>query len=467
MKVLLTRPKTDSSLPWYFPSGLGYIARALVDAGCEVTVVDPEVEDWDFSDHACYLQNAQYDVLGISALINKYKYVSTLAQASKEFHPDSRIVLGGNITGPIWELLLQETQIDVCVIGEGEKTVQELLLAFEKNSDLEAVKGIAFRRNGKPFLTPLREPIADLDEIRFPAYEMFPMEAYLTTPGKLARSGFVRRDLSMITSRGCPYQCTFCYRPPWEKVRYRSCENVMSEVSYLVNNYDLDGIVFNDELTLVNKARVYKICAGIEKIGILWGCVGRVNTVDKDLLRRIYNAGCRWITYGIESGSQIILNEMRKNVTVEQAKNAVIWTKRAGLNTNPTFMIGYPSESSQTVMETVKFMQETNLHPDSLFFATAYPGTKLFEQVVKLGRVTANVEEYLLYIDGKDAHSLIANLTEMSDQKLIGLRDEVLRKVAVSSIWALFKQILRTIQIEGWRNFCLRVVRRLKHWLRI
>lgn len=256
MKVLLTRPKTNSSLPWYFPSGLGYIARALVDVGCEVAVVDPEVENWDFDDHARYLQNARYDVLGISALINKYKYVSMLAQASKEFHPNSRIILGGNITGPIWELLLQKTQIDLCAIGEGEKTVQELLLAFEKNSDLGAVKGIAFRRNGKPFLTAFREPVANLDEIPFPAYELFPMEAYLTTPGKLARSGFVRRDLSMITTRGCPYQCTFCYRPPWEKVHYRSCENVMSEVLYLVNNYNLDGIVFNDELTLINKTRV-------------------------------------------------------------------------------------------------------------------------------------------------------------------------------------------------------------------
>lgn len=157
---------------------------------------------------------------------------------------------------------------------------------------------------------------------------------------------------------------------------------------------------------------------------------------------------------------------MRKNVTVEQAKNAVIWTKRAGLNTNPTFMIGYPSESPQTVMETIRFMQETNLHPDTLFFATPYPGTKLFEQAVKLGRVTANVEDYLLYMDGKDAHSLIANLTEMSDQKLIDLRNEVLRKVAISSsnIWALFKQILRMIRVEGWRSFCLRAARRLKRW---
>lgn len=436
--------------------------------GCEVMVVDPEVEDWDLSDHVRCLQNAQYDVLGISALINKYKYVSTLAQASREFHPNSRIILGGNITGPIWELLLQKTQIDVCVIGEGEKTVQELLSAFERNSDLETVEGIGFRRNGKPFLTPLREPVANLDEIPFPAYEMFPMEAYLTTPGKLARSGFVRRDLSMITSRGCPFQCTFCYRPAWEKVRYRSCENVMSEILYLVNNYDLDGVVFNDELTLVNKTRVHEICAGIEKIGLLWGCVGRANTVNKDLLKRLYSAGCRWITYGVESGSQTILDEMRKKVTVEQARNAIIWTKRVGINTNPTFMIGYPSESPQTVMETVQLMLETNLHPDTLFFATPYPGTELFREAVKLRRVVADVEEYLLYIDGKDAHSLIANLTEMSDQQLIDLRDEALRKVAVpsSNIWALCKYLFRTVRVEGWWSLYLKVARRFKRWFR-
>lgn len=266
----------------------------------------------------------------------------------------------------------------------------------------------------------------------------------------------------MITTRGCPFQCTFCYRPPWEKVRYRSCENVMSEVLHLVNNYNLEGVVFNDELTLISKIRAYRFCDEIEKTGILWGCVGRVDTVDEDLLKRLYGAGCRWITYGIESGSQTILNEMNKNVTVKQARNAVIWAKKAGLNTNPTFMIGYPSESLQTVAETVKFMRETNLHPDSLFFAAPYPGTKLFDQAVASGHITMNVEDYLSYIDGKDAHSLLVNLTEMSDQELIGLRDEILREVAPTNIKAFLRLIFQTIKVEGWKNFYLRAMRKLK-----
>ena len=443
MRVLLTRPATWSSLPWYFPSGIGYIARALLDKGHHVRFSDPEVEQWDLAQHCNYLAHEDYDVLGISALINKYNYVRKLVQASKEAHPHARIVLGGNITGPIWELLLQKMCVDVLVIGEGEKTIQEVLEAFEGNIAFEAVQGIAFRRKGKPFLTPYRTPIANLDDIPFPAYEIFPMETYLTTPGKLARRNLASRDLSMITSRGCPFHCTFCYRPSWEKVRYRSHENVISEIHHLIDNYCLDGITFNDELTIVSKRRAYEFCEVMETINISWGCVGRVNTVDEKLLKRMYDVGCRWITYGIESGSETILSEMKKDVSVSRAKNAVIWTQNAGISTNPTFMFGYPSESRATAMETLKFIRETNLHPDSFFFATPYPGTVLFEQAIKMDRISS-VEEYLLHIDGKDAHTFLVNLTQMSDRELIKLKDQILMKVAppgskpmLSSSWGL------------------------------
>jgi radical SAM superfamily enzyme YgiQ (UPF0313 family) len=465
MKVLLTKPATDSSNPWYFPSGLGYIARAVMDAGHEVSIMDAEAEGWNLAQHCQMITQTNYDVLGISALINKYNYVGKLAENSRRSHPHAKIVLGGNITGPIWKLLLKKYPIDVCVIGEGEITVQELLSAFEKEKKLQEIYGIAFIRNEKPFQTPLRDPIVNLDDIPFPPYDIFPMEKYLSTPGKLANRGVVSRDLSMITSRGCPYQCTFCYRPLWEKVRHRSCENVMAELSYLVDNYDVNGIVFNDELTLRNKSHVRKLCDEIEKVGILWGCVGRVNIVDQDLLKRMYETGCRWITYGIESGSQTILEEMRKKVKVDQAKNAVLWTQKANIATNPTFILGFPSENRQTAMETVKFIREANLHPDSFFFATPYPGTELYKEAVKMGRIPGDLEEYLTYLDGKDAHSLLVNLTQMSDQELIALRDEVLEKVALSTwehAWNLFLKSMQLIKEEGWKAFISKAVFWLK-----
>ncbi|MFQ5431674.1 MAG: B12-binding domain-containing radical SAM protein [Nitrospinota bacterium] len=461
MKVLLTRPITYSSNSWYFPSGLGYIARYISDAGHEIKVFDPEVEGGDLNKHCEFIKNEKYDVLGISALINKYEYVKKLAESSKQYHPHSKVILGGNITGPIWELLLNNTNIDVVVFGEGEETVVEILKAFENGLGLEGVKGIAFNLNGKPFHTELRSPIISLDEIPFPAYEYFPMEKYLTTPGKLSRQGLGKRDLSMITSRGCPYSCTFCYRPEWEKVRHRSVENVLREIRYLIDSYNLDALTFNDELTLWSKKNAYKLCDVLETTGIYWGCVGRINIVDENLLKRMYETGCRWITYGIESGSETILREMKKNAKVEKAKQAVIWTKKAGIGTNPTFIIGYPSETRETAMESVDFMKATGLHPDSLFFATPYPGTKLYNDAVKNGRITDSIEEYLHKIDGEDAHSLLVNLTQMSDEELLALRDEVLRKVKPTS-WDLFKKAVEILKQKGWKTLLKKITGKLK-----
>lgn len=464
MNILLTKPMTSSSKPWYFPSGLGYIARALIDLGHEVNIIDPEVEQWTLEQHCKAIATSKYDVLGISALINKYRYVCTLAEASKEANPNARIVLGGNITGPIWELLLNKAPIDICVIGEGEITIQEVIRSFEGLSDLESVNGIAFRLNGKPFQTPFREPIENLDDIPFPAYNIFPMEVYITTPGKLARQGFGRRDLSMITSRGCPYHCTFCYRPPWERVRNRSPENIMLELRYLIDKYGIDSITFNDELMLLNKTHIYKICNSIGSTGIFWGCAGRVNIVNPEILKKMYDSGCRWMTYGVESGSQTILDEMKKRVKVDQAKNAILWTKKFGINTNPTFIIGYPSESRRTAMETVNFMRETGLNPDSLFFATPYPGTELFNQALEMGLIS-DVEEYLTNIDGKDAHSLIINLTRMTNEELISLRDEVLDKVVPGYGKRLRELLLKSIRIletDGLKVFFSRLTRWLK-----
>jgi len=430
MKVLLTRPSTHSSLPWYFPSGLGYVAGSLADAGHEVSVLDAEVEGWDLTDHCRRLAAADYDVLGISALINRYGYVRGLAEASRNAHPGARIVVGGNITGPVWRLLLQITEADVLVIGEGEVTILEVLRCFDEGTPLGDVDGIAFRREHEPFQTRPRTPVENLDAISFPAYDLFPMEAYLSTPGKLARKRLCSRDLSMITARGCPFHCTFCFRPPWERVRFRTWGNVMAELRFLMDNYGVDGVTFNDELTLVSKERSRALCDTIEKTGIVWGCVGRVNTVDLPLLRRLREAGCRWMTYGIESGSQLILDEMKKGVRVEAAKKAVLWTKQAGIATNPTFMLGYPSETRETAMASVRFMKETGLHPDSLFFATPYPGTELFENAVAAGQIPWGLEEYLFAIDGKDAHELLVNLTAMTDAELLGLKNEILATVA-------------------------------------
>jgi len=443
---------------------MGYIAASLRDAGCEVAVLDAEAEGYTLGEHCEKLRDASYDVLGISALINKYEYVAALAEASKTHHPRAEVVLGGGITGPIWELLLGKTRVDVLVIGEGEETIRAVLPRLGDEAALEEVDGVAFRRRGKPFQTPFREPVPNLDDLPFPAYDLFPTERYVTTPGKLSQAGFCKRDLSMLTSRGCPFSCTFCYRPPWEKVRYRSMESLEREIRHLKDAYAVDGITFNDELTLANRKRSYALCDTMERMEIVWGCVGRVNTVDAPLLKRMHEAGCRWMTYGIESGSQAILDEMKKKVRVETARNAVRWTQEAGISTNPTFILGYPSETRETAMESLRFILDLNLNTSSFFFATPYPGTELFREAVAAGRINASVDDYLRRISDRDAHELLVNLTAMSDEGLLGLRDEILEAAAAhrrSLREPLWKAGCRVLREEGLTAFMRKSLKKL------
>jgi len=255
---------------------------------------------------------------------------------------------------------------------------------------------------------------------------MFPMEVYLANPVV-----GVGRDIDVISSRGCPFQCQYCYRIFGKKYRGRSAEHVVGEIEALKRNYDVDFISFQDDCFVVDKRRVHAICDLIDKSAILrglrWSCTGRVTVCDDELLGRMRASGCVSVSFGIESGSEQILRAMKKDASLAQAERAILSTRATGMRCPVSFMIGYPGETRETVLETVTFCEKLNIGLSALMFTCPYPGTPLYEQVRNTERFReqfADEEKFVLKIG--DAVDLVVNLTEMSDEQLLSLRDEAL-----------------------------------------
>jgi len=342
MNVLLIQPPHISGgatrEPDSFPLGLAYIDTVLSKEH-KVEVLDIWGNKLNEQKVIDKIKKLDYDVVGISALCTQYAYVKWLTKEIKRSFKGP-IFLGGLLATYSTDIVLNNTNVDICVIGEGELTTPDLL----KNLDnLGKVDGIAFRKEGKITRTKPRPYIKDLDTIPFPNRELFPVETYINST--LYKDD--GRKAEIIAGRGCPYNCVYCSKG-FEGIRLRSVDNIIEEIKLLKKKYNISTISFADELVVINKKRTYELCDKIKKLGVKWACQGRLNVVDLDILKKMKDAGCKRIGYGIESGSQKILDNMNKQVKVEQALKALLWTQEVGIAIHPQMMFGMIGETKET-----------------------------------------------------------------------------------------------------------------------
>jgi len=346
-----------------FPIGIGYIASALESAGHSVSVFDFQEKDNTLEKFRDLLKKESFDIIGFSVTTITKNNALKLSQIGKELLPDCIIIVGGAFTTVYpQKLISQSPSIDFEVIGEGEETITDLLETVKIGGDVTAVKGIVCRnKSGDITQTHLRPLIEDLNRLPFPAHHLFNLDAYQPPPGM-----FFRRPLRhMITTRGCPFKCIFCDdRVIWRgKCRMRSAENIVKEMEFLVNKCGAREIQFYDDTFTVNKKRISRLCELLieKKMGVIWRCSSRVDTVDEKMLKEMYAAGCRSISYGIESGDDNILKIMNKGTTVAQAKNAIKWTNKAKIQAKGFFMMNFPGETIETTEKSIALAKELDL----------------------------------------------------------------------------------------------------------
>jgi anaerobic magnesium-protoporphyrin IX monomethyl ester cyclase len=321
-------------------------------------------------------------VVGISGQTTPSIYdVYYTAQVVKNHNPAILVVVGGaHVTFQDEQVLRECPEIDVVVRGEGEVTMNKLLEEFSEHRGYDNVPGTTIRKNTTIIRNPDRPYVTNLDDLPFPAYDVLNLSRYFPQGKRIA---------PMITSRGCPYQCTFCSssRITGKRWRGRSPDNVIEEIQLLQDRYGVQDITFLDDLFTFDSGRVEGICTRMiqEADGLGWTCSSRADIMVRhpEMVNWLKEGGCHTLYIGAESGSQRILNRIKKGIRLSQVINAVKLAKKAGLEVVLSFIIGIPGESKEDVQSTIEFA--CKLDPDLAQFTicTPYPGTPMYDEAIE------------------------------------------------------------------------------------
>ena len=398
MKIILINPRLRAWSPnIWVPLGLTYIAAVLEKNGHTIEIIDMNEKKVSNDDLGTKLKK-DVDVVCITGMITEYQKILEIIDIAKEGFPDRKVVLGGPLATTLPQQLLEQSKADFIVMGEGENTTPALIHAIGHGSDMAKINGIAYKNAGQVVITDPAKPIDNLDTIPFPARHLLDMEKYIKNHFEiydLEIEGYTTvRSTNLISSRGCPYNCTFCFKDMWGyKWRGRSAENIIAEMELLNEKYDVNGFIFNDDTFIFDRKRVFEFADLLKKsdLDVIWYCNGRINLMQRDMLKAMHDAGCIGIAYGMESGNQSILDSMRKNITIDQTKKVVKWTKEFGINTVGYFMIGMLGETKETITDTINFAKELDLDFYGFSITTPLPGTELYREVVKKGLIQRDV----------------------------------------------------------------------------
>ncbi|MBI4100146.1 cobalamin B12-binding domain-containing protein [Candidatus Microgenomates bacterium] len=369
------------------PLGILYVASALEAAGHEVQVFDPFFEDWSFLKKVKVFKP---DLIGLSILTATYDRAKKMSRIFRHELPDALICAGGIHPTALPERTLEDLNLDFIVYGEGESTIREVCQKLGKGKGLENVKGVVYKKNGVIIKNPPRELIQNIDEIPFPNRDLIDVENYLIPPGYI-RSYILARTLTIYTSRGCPAVCTFCssHLLFGRKNRRRSVKNVLEEMRLLKEKYHIDGVYFMDDTFATDKNWVMDFCRQKrkEKMDLIWGCQTRVTSVSEKLLKMMRKAGCVQVDFGVESGSERVLTNLKKGQRPKDIRRAFKLAKRAKLRTFATLILGSPAEKLEDIKETERLIKEIAPSYTHISFCTPLPGTELYEQALKMGWV--------------------------------------------------------------------------------
>jgi radical SAM superfamily enzyme YgiQ (UPF0313 family) len=363
------------------PQGLLSIAAYLIAQGHNVFVYDclgPDVP-FDLQKQAQAILTYQPQIIGFSATTSSFPDAADLARKIKEQSPETMTVCGGVHVSALEGKLLQDyPAFDFLITGEGEVTMSELAAGF----DLAEIKGLIWRRGSEVITNDPRPKISDLDSLPFPAYEKLkgfpgdyhlPLFSYVHTPGA-----------TMITSRGCVYQCSYCDRSVFKKgFRYNSAAYIYEHMKYLRTKFGVRHVNIYDDLFTMNRSRVIELCEKLSRypLEINFNCAVRVGYTDDDLLKMLKDAGCLMVSLGIESANPQMLERHKSGVLLDDVCDTVQRIQMAGLRAKGLFMMGLPGETEESIKRTSDFIITLGLDDMNMAKFTPFPGAPLWSTI--------------------------------------------------------------------------------------
>ncbi len=365
------------------PLGLAYIAAALEKEGIDVQVLDLLVAQYAPQALKRKLKEYQPHFVAATCSTLNYHIASRILRVCKNCDPGVITLIGGpHVSFTAAEVIAKAPWIDIVVRGEGEHTLVDLLNAQAAGRDLARVPGIAYRRNGDVAVTPPRPLIRDLDGLPLPARHLLPLSKYRA----------LKAPCTVITSRGCPFGCIFCSAPKMfgRGVRFRDPEAVVDEIEMVNREFGFRQVNIVDDTFTVKDQHVRRICEGLMDRGlnIQWSVYSRVDTVSPRLLRLMKRSGCSWVCFGLESGSQKVLDNIKKRITVAQSRQAVRMAKEAGMEVMVSFLLGLPGENGRTAQQSVSLAEELRKEFGVYYgfhILAPMPGTEVRERADEYG----------------------------------------------------------------------------------
>lgn len=441
MRVMLITPN-DYYRKKCFGLGPAYIARALQRCGIEIETMSCEIWSYDDIEIAKILIQSGIKIFGISALYPMFKEVERICSIIRAVVPDATIIVGGGLPSPIPEFALKRTGADIVTLGEAELTIPALMKALAGEGSLDDVKGIAFIKDGnyQDNGPPLLPRFVTKDEVGWPLLDPFPIDRYITAP-KFYPFNQQDRVFTLLTGRGCPYSCNFCYRV--NEYRIRPYDDILDEMEYLIDRYKLDGFYFVDDLMMLSEKKIRGLCEGILNRGIKtkYNMAGRVNTVTPDIAKLMKESGCVSVYYGIEAGNDEMLRTMSKRTTLEQVRDAVKLTREYGIYCDYGIMFGQPGETAQTLRESVDLFKELSYGEytaKKIFGCIPFPGTGLYDWCKQTGRIKSDEDFYNRYIcQDWSLDQIPVNMTDLPDSeatRLFKAANEELSKFFMSKM---------------------------------
>lgn len=380
---------------WDEPLGLLYLAAVLEENG-----VETEVVDLNFHDDFKVLEAADADFYGVYCSSSLIKSVLAVSKFLKETQPDAIRAVGGPHATCMPHSLMP--YFDKVIVGEGEQSILKALTPGDR-----LIYGT---------------PIADLDQVPFPARHLVPIKDYHRRIEGLHSTG-------LITARGCPHNCAFCSKVWGREVRFRSAGNVIAEVEECIEKYGIRAFSIRDDTFTLHRQRLFEMLDGFKGLDIIWRCLTRVDHVDEEVLARMKEAGCIQIVYGIESGNQGILNNLQKGVTIEQNARAIKLTKDAGIHVKTAVIVGSPGETWDTIQDTISFIELAQPDDAIVCVFTPYPGSPVWDDPERFGMkiLTRDVSKYAAV--GPDmTGNVVVETEEMTAGDIAEARDAMLTK---------------------------------------
>ncbi len=449
MNLLLVNLPIREDLPPNTPNlGLAYVAAALREKGHFINVLDINGNRINANIIPCFINDLErqlsrkYDAILVSAMIPQFRYAKWFLGLCRE--EGLRTVLGGSLASSCPELMRKYTNL--VWIGEGE--------SFNIESYKDTTKYI--------YKEPPLEQIKDIDSLPLPALDLFPMENYFKSAvgGQANKDKWTsgeshgERSILILSSRGCPHQCIYCHHDfLGSKVRYRSVSSLISEIEHWRGIYNITSFAFADDNFTANRPRLIEFCAKFEPRGLTWSCAARLDALKTPFsIQLMQLAGCTHIGFGLESGSEKMIQSMKKGMTLEDMQIGIESLHKAGIDYDYTLVLGLPGEDMHTVEDTVHFIKNEGLKPpENIFFATAYPMTELWEK--HLGYIQEHelrlqinpqtffdlsndamwpgrLEKYLCAL-GENDERMIINFSKMDDSELMAAMEHMRRELGV------------------------------------